>query len=86
MVALLAEGVGRNKVDCVAAAYAAGSPSSRRAWVEIGLFHLQKGAEGPVALLAEGVGRNRQDEIDRNIRLLSPSSRRAWVEISSVSL
>ena len=35
-----------------------GSPSSWRAWVEIGIIKVQKGDE-PVALLVEGVGRNR---------------------------
>ena len=58
MVALLAEGVDRNKADKVITEYRDGSPSSRRAWIEI---NYQVALERPkdVALLAEGVDRNR---------------------------
>ena len=35
LVALLAEGVDRNFVDAVIVGPTAGSPSSRRAWIEI---------------------------------------------------
>ena len=38
------------------------SPSSRRAWIEIGLIH-PGGALGSVALLAEGVDRNKTDAL-----------------------
>ena len=57
-VALLAEGVGRNKerreILCESIWM---SPSSRRAWVEIGR-HGSGSGYPQVALLAEGVGRN----------------------------
>ena len=56
-VALLTEGVGRNIVARDAAVGGHLSPSSRRAWVEIG--GQQAEPEGNfVALLTEGVGRN----------------------------
>ena len=56
-VALLAEGVDRNRVMLDMSGSDASSPSSRRAWIEIAM------AEGlaeaiDVALLAEGVDRN----------------------------
>ena len=79
-VALLAEGVDRNRIFWNPAALAVWSPSSRRAWIEISM--LGSGSEFPcVALLAEGVDRN---QITVDFRLLvdgSPSSRRAWIEI-----
>ena len=37
-----------------------GSPSSRRAWVEI-VCRSMRGRSRPVALLAEGVGRNSEE-------------------------
>ena len=57
-VALLAEGVDRNRSKVVCTALESMSPSSRRAWIEIvGGHHLDD--RPPVALLAEGVDRNR---------------------------
>ena len=57
LVALLAEGVDRNWVLRIFSGYGAGSPSSRRAWIEI--RELPRGRCGPpVALLMEGVDRN----------------------------
>ena len=56
-VALLAEGVGRNQHQHTHYDLAGGSPSSRRAWVEI-LVWKMPGRIRLVALLAEGVGRN----------------------------
>ena len=56
-VALLAEGVDRNRPICNFWVNLSGSPSSRRAWIEIysvGFFTLYRS----VALLAEGVDRN----------------------------
>ena len=56
-VALLTEGVDRNCVAPHFAAYTVGSPSSRRAWIE--MRQEEKGAPGGmVALLTEGVDRN----------------------------
>ena len=56
-VALLAEGVDRNFFRWAESAAITSSPSSRRAWIEIGIsapfFYGY-----PVALLAEGVDRN----------------------------
>ena len=57
MVALLAEGVDRNKFDAATYPGATESPSSRRAWIEI-LAYLSDCAVIQVALLAEGVDRN----------------------------
>ena len=57
LVALLAEGVGRNSYKDCAEGKSDRSPSSRRAWVEIP--PALPGLRAPcVALLAEGVGRN----------------------------
>ena len=58
MVALLAEGVGRNFSARMASRARMKSPSSRRAWVEIKV-KARFGDMPCVALLAEGVGRNR---------------------------
>ena len=56
-VALLAEGVDRNLDARPAYLVEVGSPSSRRAWIEI--WHRGKNHTAPsVALLAEGVDRN----------------------------
>ena len=58
LVALLAEGVDRNLKNIATKANGAGSPSSRRAWIEIRMGgHRDSG--NCVALLAEGVDRNR---------------------------
>ena len=57
VVALLAEGVDRNKVIVRCHVSCALSPSSRRAWIEI--MHQDDGiGASRVALLAEGVDRN----------------------------
>ena len=57
LVALLAEGVDRNQSNEAATIPEGGSPSSRRAWIEIG--HLcGRCCCRMVALLAEGVDRN----------------------------
>ena len=56
-VALLAEGVDRNMLHRLDLLFLLGSPSSRRAWIEIGL-HPEKHDLPLVALLAEGVDRN----------------------------
>ena len=81
-VALLAEGVGRNpRKSAGISGYIIGSPSSRRAWVEIALAVPCIGV-GNVALLAEGVGRNSACLAPAPCTAAgSPSSRRAWVEM-----
>ena len=56
-VALLAEGVDRNKNKSKLARDLFESPSSRRAWIEIAKKQ-QKSVPPLVALLAEGVDRN----------------------------
>ena len=56
-VALLAEGVDRNRKKGKATAIEVESPSSRRAWIEMDNRCLVD-AKGIVALLAEGVDRN----------------------------
>ena len=56
-VALLAEGVDRNRHLLFGHKVHAVSPSSRRAWIEIIMARLKKRKDG-VALLAEGVDRN----------------------------
>ena len=79
-VALLAEGVDRNFAATLAVTAATGSPSSRRAWIEIQVLDSHS-RRAQVALLAEGVDRNLTvgDEVAQLVR--SPSSRRAWIEI-----
>ena len=57
LVALLAEGVDRNPQGFELRSDAFGSPSSRRAWIEIKSAFL-KPKNSEVALLAEGVDRN----------------------------
>ena len=57
IVALLAEGVDRNLNMASDAALQLSSPSSRRAWIEIGQPE-GSATENEVALLAEGVDRN----------------------------
>ena len=59
LVALLAEGVDRNANDTLTINIPAGSPSSRRAWIEMQAVN-DHNAACKVALLAEGVDRNRQ--------------------------
>ena len=56
-VALLAEGVDRNRELKRLIKTGKTSPSSRRAWIEIP-HTLRDPIRGPVALLAEGVDRN----------------------------
>ena len=56
-VALLAEGVDRNKIFCIAFNANKLSPSSRRAWIEI-CWQAASPCCWVVALLAEGVDRN----------------------------
>ena len=56
-VALLAEGVDRNKAMGTYTAPLPGSPSSRRAWIEIIRKSVRR-SRRRVALLAEGVDRN----------------------------
>ena len=56
-VALLAEGVDRNSLFRHMIPVQGVSPSSRRAWIEIG-YYLGTSGVPHVALLAEGVDRN----------------------------
>ena len=59
LVALLAEGVDRNKLTRPGAELERASPSSRRAWIEI--FYVSNTRKRiTVALLAEGVDRNNE--------------------------
>ena len=60
------------------------SPSSRRAWIEIG-FVRKLDSYKHVALLAEGVDRNCAVGGDLQPIRLSPSSQRAWIEIDAGS-
>ena len=57
-VALLAEGVDRNKMRYLPRHSFTGSPSSRRAWIEMIMLEAEAYYRN-VALLAEGVDRNR---------------------------
>ena len=57
-VALLAEGVDRNKQWREGKDRTGQSPSSRRAWIEIIAEAYSSALDGIVALLAEGVDRN----------------------------
>ena len=56
-VALLTEGVDRNWMPCTKRQTTSGSPSSRRAWIEIEARRPQRW-QPKVALLTEGVDRN----------------------------
>ena len=56
-VALLAEGVDRNQLQAIEVDELDVSPSSRRAWIEIGMWW-KCPPRSVVALLAEGVDRN----------------------------
>ena len=82
-VALLAEGVDRNQGLKHEEIQLDGSPSSRRAWIEI-RPHSTKAGQPTVALLAEGVDRNDECRHHTDQTVLSPSSRRAWIEIHGV--
>ena len=79
-VALLAEGVDRNTKSFEEHGFVIGSPSSRRAWIEISVPQASQ-MYTPVALLAEGVDRNKTKQELFRQALTSPSSRRAWIEI-----
>ena len=57
-----------------------GSPSSRRAWIEIE-WEGYRVVLTFVALLAEGVDRHYLKESELEEKYRSPSSRRAWIEI-----
>ena len=84
-VALLAEGVDRNRFRVHLRPSKIQSPSSRRAWIEIKMSHIMPRAL-QVALLAEGVDRNMYPLAKATRPLVSPSSRRAWIEISQETL
>ena len=82
-VALLAEGVDRNPYGTVLYIEGVGSPSSRRAWIEIHSGSRHERCRW-VALLAEGVDRNIQRAVIAGKIYQSPSSRRAWIEIGNI--
>ena len=63
-VALLAEGVDRNRLFGIHRAELTRSPSSRRAWIEI-TTRISREAFTSVALLAEGVDRNLVNGVQR---------------------
>ena len=80
VVALLAEGVGRNSfvpdiLSILRVALLAEGVGRNNFGIQVKYVHCL------VALLAEGVGRNRIFEDAKNMANASPSSRRAWVEI-----
>ena len=79
-VALLAEGVDRNRKPARPLYGLTPSPSSRRAWIEIFLVYNRPDV-GLVALLAEGVDRNIHPAGIGRAGKRSPSSRRAWIEM-----
>ena len=82
IVALLAEGVGRNQADYPQFFTAEGvALLAEGVGRNLGSF-LVPAFLPCVALLAEGVGRNGGDTMTETEILLSPSSRRAWVEIA----
>ena len=70
-VALLAEGVDRNKFEKMSDTWDVVSPSSRRAWIEI-LLRCTPGCLQTVALLAEGVDRNGYQEAWADYRMSRP--------------
>ena len=80
VVALLAEGVDRNAVAFALPLRTVGSPSSRRAWIEIYVKKTNPRTD-LVALLTEGVDRNLFPLRTLLSLIGSPPSRRAWIEI-----
>ena len=80
IVALLAEGVDRNRSNGKRIRGNRWSPSSRRAWIEM-MEDFGSVIGMGVALLAEGVDRNRTVSLALAGVVVSPSSRRAWIEI-----
>ena len=70
IVALLAEGVDRNTIYTSNRSREDGSPSSRRAWIEI-VNVPQPVAYRRVALLAEGVDRNTASACTRRSRTVA---------------
>ena len=61
------------------------SPSSRRAWIEIGQDDFEERFT-QVALLTEGVDRNAVVALKGGVDVRSPSSRRAWIEITNTAV
>ena len=57
------------------------SPSTRRAWIEIGRIRVLVCPMYGVALHPEGVDRNKLRIVGVYDVLVSPSTRRAWIEI-----
>ena len=70
-VALLAEGVDRNWHTGAEPYTLTGSPSSRRAWIEIALS-IRTARPATVALLAEGVDRNLSATVIPNVQAGRP--------------
>ena len=83
-VALLAEGVDRNRSLTRREQRQEASPSSRRAWIEISGCPRSRWWRF-VALLAEGVDRNPTSTTTALSAGWSPSSRRAWIEMTSLT-
>lgn len=81
-VALHPEGVDRNAFVADLPRRKVGSPSIRRAWIEIWETYWQT-EQGWVTLHPEGVDRNVCVEMCVSVSLSSPSTRRAWVERKS---
>ena len=84
LVALLAEGVDRNRYS---ERYQAGQDVALLAeGVDRNSAYRSQWSWHPgVALLAEGVDRNYRRPVRENDRDRSPSSRRAWIEIASAT-
>ena len=81
-VALHPEGVDRNAFVADLPRRKVGSPSIRRAWIEIWETYWQT-EQGWVTLHPKGVDRNTLEVSPHVILSRSPSTRRAWVERKS---
>ena len=84
VVALHPEGVDRNRPCLIREVYRAGSPSTRRAWIEIFLdAHREISQQSPSTRRAWIEIRKESSSLRCNWR--SPSTRRAWIEIEGGS-
>ena len=81
MVALLTEGVDRNK-NCKFKAGIIFRVALLTEGVDRNYYDIGGHSFAMVALLTEGVDRNQEEKLYTNIEAKSPSSRRAWIEIT----
>ena len=86
VVALLAEGVGRNQPSFCSTLQRTRSPSSRRAWVEIYIYHAKSYSPAVSPSSRRAWVEICLSQASVILAGWSPSSRRAWVEINMTAL